>query len=142
MVSTSGSQLLPEDAVMTLIDRLLPVTTVLTPNLPEAQLILSKSGAPVSEPKSVDDLVSVTKSLQKLGPKYVLLKGGHLPFTKDKKVAADDTEKNLVINVLQGEGETIVMESQYLSAKNTHGTGCSLACRFMGLTAKTRFLDC
>ncbi|GME58465.1 hypothetical protein GTA08_BOTSDO05853 [Neofusicoccum parvum] len=69
MVSTSGAQLLPEDAVDTLITQLLPLTTLLTPNLPEAQLILKRAGKAVGEPKSMDDIVSMAKAVQALGPK-------------------------------------------------------------------------
>lgn len=128
MVSTSGSQLLPEDAVGTLIQQLLPLTTILTPNLPEAKLLLKTAGVSFKQPENVDDIAAIAKSIQNLGPKYVLLKGGHLPMTKGRLVSKDDADQDLVLNVLCGEGETVFIENNYLKSKNTHGTGCSLAC--------------
>ncbi|KAF2729047.1 hypothetical protein EJ04DRAFT_503080 [Polyplosphaeria fusca] len=127
MVSTSGSQLLPEEAVETLIKTLLPLTTILTPNLPEGKLLLKTAGINFKEPENVDDIVDLAKAIQGLGPKYVLLKGGHLPLTKGRLVSKEDAEKDMVLNVLYGDGKPILMETTYLRSKNTHGTGCSLA---------------
>lgn len=131
MVSTSGSQLLPEQAVDTLIQQLLPLTMVLTPNLPEAKLLLKTAGISFQEPENVDDIVSMAKSIQELGPKYVLLKGGHLPLTKGRLVSKDEADRDVVLNVLYGDGKATFMETDYLTSKNTHGTGCSLACELL-----------
>lgn len=130
MVSTSGSQLLAHEAVRELRESLLSLTTILTPNVPEARLILKDAGQEVREPQSVEELVNLAKLLQSLGPKYVLVKGGHLPFTKDGSVAQSDAQKAIVIDVLYGEGEVTKIETIYQRTKNTHGTGCSLACGF------------
>lgn len=130
MVSTSGAQLLPEDAVEILITRLLPVTTLLTPNLPEAQLILKCAGRPVGDPQSVDDIVSMARAVRELGPKNVLLKGGHVPLTKDGVVPTGEADRQIVLNVLVGEGKDVIFETAYLKSSNTHGTGCSLACKY------------
>jgi hydroxymethylpyrimidine kinase/phosphomethylpyrimidine kinase len=129
MVSTSGAILLPENAIDTLIQRLLPITTVLTPNLPEAKLLLKKVYGEYADPKSCDDLVQMAKELQKLGPKYVLLKGGHIPLTRDRKITKDEAEYHVVFNVLAGTDGVNTLESEYLNTRNTHGTGCSLACK-------------
>lgn len=131
MVSTSGSQLLPQEAARELREFLLPLATVLTPNVPEAKLLLSNAGSPVQDPQNVDDLVNLAKSVQSLGPKYVLVKGGHLPFKKDGTIANTDAEKELMIDVLFGEGSVTRIETKYQKSKNTHGTGCSLACEYM-----------
>lgn len=127
MISTSGSHLLPNDAVQTLIQELFPLTTVLTPNIPEAKLLLQTAGVQFQEPEDVEGIVALAKALQKLGPKYVLLKGGHLPFTKERMVARTEEEQALVLNVVYGEDKLMVVESDYLQSRNTHGTGCSLA---------------
>lgn len=127
MVSTSGSQLLPQAAIATLIDTLFPLTTVLTPNLPEAKLLLETAGVETKDPESIDDIVSMAKDLQGRGPKWVLVKGGHLPLTKAKRVSKDESEKDVVLNVLVGEGSVTLIESKYVKSRNTHGTGCSLA---------------
>lgn len=128
MVSTSGARLLPEDAIETLIAQLLPLTTLLTPNLPEAQLILQRAGKDFGEPKSVGDLVAMANAVRELGPKYVLLKGGHVPLTKERVVPTGDSGKHIVLNILVGGEENVILETGYLKSRNTHGTGCSLAC--------------
>lgn len=128
MVSTSGAQLLPEAAVKTLLSELLPLTKVLTPNLPEAKLLLREAGKSFEEPKNAKGMAAMAKALQELGPEYVLLKGGHLPLTKDRRISSDETEYHIIFNVLASKDETTVMESPYLKSNNTHGTGCSLAC--------------
>ena len=133
MVSTSGSHLLPESAISTLIDKLLPLATILTPNLPEAELLLKIAGEDTTSPKNIDDIVAMAKRIQKLGPKYVLLKGGHLPMTKRRLISKEEEEREIVLNVLVSQDQVTMMESEYLHSRNTHGTGCSLACR----TAKT-----
>lgn len=131
MVSTSGSQLLPQNAVRELREGLLPHATILTPNVPEAKLLLSDAGIPASDPQDVEGLTSVAKAVQNLGPRYVLLKGGHLPLKSDGTVAQTEDEKQVMIDVLYGDGKVTKIESAYLKSKNTHGTGCSLACKYI-----------
>lgn len=128
MISTSGSHLLPGDAVQELRKEILPQATVLTPNIPEALLLLSESGKPANDPKSVDDLIEIAKSVHSLGPRYVLVKGGHLPFKKDGNAAETDAERAVTIDILYGDGLATRIENVYQDTKNTHGTGCSLAC--------------
>ena len=129
MISTSGSHLLPESAISTLIEKLLPLTTILTPNLPEAELLLKIAGVDIRSPGNVDDIVAMAKRIQQLGPTYVLLKGGHLPLTKGRLVSKGEEEREIVLNVLVSQDEVAIMESEYLHSRNTHGTGCSLACK-------------
>ncbi|KAJ5081697.1 hypothetical protein NUU61_009961 [Penicillium alfredii] len=127
MVSTSGSQLLPEKAVKELRTKLLPLTTILTPNIPEAQLLLKDSGADVPEPTNRDELIQLAKRICSLGPKAVLLKGGHLPLTKDHKTAKTPEEATTVVDILFDGKSVTLFETEYLVSRNTHGTGCSLA---------------
>jgi len=129
MVATTGAQLLPHDAVQTLISELLPVTTILTPNISEAQLLAKEAGKSFNDIRSLDEMKKVAESIATLGPKYVLLKGGHLPLRKDGTVANGEADRHVVVNVLYGEGQTWVFESDYSESRNTHGTGCSLACK-------------
>lgn len=128
MISTSGSQLLPQEAVRELREQILPITTVLTPNVPEAKLLLSNAGKNVQDPNNVNDLIDYARILQSLGPKYVLVKGGHLPFKRDGNVAKTDAERHSVVDILYGESKVTRIETLYQNSKNTHGTGCSLAC--------------
>lgn len=127
MVSTSGSKLLPEKAVKELRTKLLPLTTILTPNIPEALLLLKDAGAEASEPKDLEGMVELAKKICSLGPKAVLLKGGHLPLTKDHKASQDPKEGTLVVDILFDGTTATLFETEFLVSKNTHGTGCSLA---------------
>lgn len=134
MISTSGSQLLPDQAVKTLADTLLPQATVLTPNIPEAKLlaqVIQDDAAP-GDIESVEDIEKMAEKIRSLGPKWVLLKGGHLPLTKDLTIAqpgVEGKEPRYVIDVLCGEGQIIRIQSDYQESQNTHGTGCTLACK-------------
>lgn len=127
MVSTSGAQLLPGDAVRNLRDKLLPMATLLTPNIPEATLLLRDADIQYKSPSGLDDLKALAKMVHQLGPRAVLLKGGHMPLTKEYTKAHRDEDMLLTVDILY-DGEThTVIESPYLRTKNTHGTGCSLA---------------
>lgn len=129
MVSTSGSQLLPQNAVRELREDLLPRATILTPNVPEAKLLLFDAGIPASDPQDVEGLIIMAKAVQTLGPRYVLLKGGHLPLKSDGSVAQTEDDRQLMVDILYGDGKVTKIETAYLKSKNTHGTGCSLACK-------------
>ncbi|KAJ6103623.1 Phosphomethylpyrimidine kinase type-1 [Penicillium sp. IBT 16267x] len=129
MVSTSGAQLLPEKAVKVLRTELLPITTILTPNIPEALLLLKDFGVEAPEPADLPGLIKLAKQICAMGPKAVLLKGGHLPLTKDLKTTQNPKDAITVIDILYDSvtGETSLFDTEYLISKNTHGTGCSLA---------------
>lgn len=130
MVSTSGSQLLPSTAIHKLRELLLPHTTILTPNLPEAKLLLSDAGKFVEEPKNLNDMTNIAKAVQSLGPKYVLLKGGHLPLQRDGTMATKEEEKELMVDIFYGERMITEIRTRYQKSRNTHGTGCSMAGEF------------
>ena len=127
MVATTGAQLLPEAAVKTLYKDLLPQTFLLTPNIPEANLIIKEAGRPPVEVHDLEGLKQLATSLHKLGVKYVLLKGGHIPLTADHQVAKAEADKQVVVNVLCGGNACEVIESPYQDSRNTHCTGYSLA---------------
>lgn len=133
MVSTSGSQLLAQESVRQLRESLLPITTILTPNVPEAQLILRDAGKEPQIPQNLHGMIALAKFLQSLGPQYVLVKGGHLPLKSDRTVATTEEDKAVVIDVLYGDGVVTEIETAYQNSKNTHGTGCSLACKSLTL---------
>ena len=107
MVSTSGHVLLEPDAEQALKDRLIPLATVLTPNMPEASRLV---GFPVDDER---DMEKAASRLIELGPQWVLLKGGHL------KTEAKD--------LLVRAGARVWFASPKIRSRNTHGTGCTLA---------------
>lgn len=127
MVATSGAQLLPGDAVKNLRDLLLPMTSLLTPNIPEATLLLRDADIQYKSPSSLEDLKALAKMVHSLGPKAILLKGGHMPLTKEYVKGETEEEKSITVDILYDGNDYTIIESRYLSSKNTHGTGCSLA---------------
>lgn len=129
MVSTSGAQLLPEKAVKVLCTEVLPLTTICTPNIPEANLMLQKCGKRPVQIRNLDDLKTLAAEVHSLGPQYVLLKGGHCPLTTDYNVALNEADKRIITNVLFGGDSVDVIEFPYQKTRHTHGTGCSLACK-------------
>lgn len=133
MVSTSGAQLLPNEALRCLREKLLPLATVLTPNIPEAVLLLQDAGEEVQHPERLADIIELAKAVHRLGPTYVLVKGGHLPLGPDHTVSHGNTEKRSVVDVLYDGENTILLETDFSNSKNTHGTGCSLACMCLQL---------
>lgn len=121
MVATSGSELIKTDAVQTLIEKLLPIATVITPNIPEAEVL---SGEKIH---SKDDMLNVSKSI---GDKYgcaVLLKGGH---------SINDAN-----DLLYSNGSFKWFEGKRINNPNTHGTGCTLSSAIASNLAKGYSLD-
>jgi hydroxymethylpyrimidine kinase/phosphomethylpyrimidine kinase len=127
MVSTSGDQLLPSDAVRTLREKLLPMTSVLTPNVQETLLLLRDAGHTVDEPISLDEAKALAEKVWSLGSRAVLLKGGHLPLTREYMKPLSAADAAVVVDILFDGITFTLIEAEYSASKNTHGTGCSLA---------------
>jgi hydroxymethylpyrimidine/phosphomethylpyrimidine kinase len=109
MIAKGGDRLLAEDATDLLRRRLLPLASVLTPNLPEAARLLG-----VPEPTTQDAMPAVAAALRALGPQAVLLKGGHLP---------GQASPDLLVSAA---GEDWLPAAR-ITTDNTHGTGCTLS---------------
>ena len=109
MVAKSGDRLLSADAIASLRSKLLPMTDLLTPNIPEAAELLSCEEADIT-----DDLASSAQEILALGPKAVLLKGGHIAGAT-------------VVDTLVHAGGVRYFESKRINTCNTHGTGCTLS---------------
>lgn len=112
MVSTSGHRLLEVDAVAAVRERLLPVADLITPNLPEAALLLGDDVAEAQTPAQMRDQA---RELIARGARAVLLKGGH---------AADGDVADILITA---DGEIAEFSHPRISTPNTHGTGCTLS---------------
>ena len=109
MVATSGDRLMAADTVDVLVQELFPLTTVITPNLDEAALLLGRA---IDGADALDEAAS---ALLALGAPAVLLKGGHLPG-------------DLVIDVLAlAGGGRLRLQSPRIPTHNGHGTGCTLS---------------
>ncbi len=109
MVAKGGDRLLAPEAVTALRDRLMPMASVITPNLPEAADLLERDAAP-----SRDAMAAQAQALLALGPAAVLLKGGHL---------ADGHSPDLLFTK---DGSRWI-EAPRHATRNTHGTGCTLS---------------
>ena len=107
MVATSGSSLMRADALHALIHELLPLATLVTPNIPEAQVL---SGMTI---ESKDDMIMAAKKISEACHCAVLLKGGH---------SVNDANDLLYAN-----GETMWFTGKRIDNPNTHGTGCTLS---------------
>ncbi|KAF8468932.1 Phosphomethylpyrimidine kinase-domain-containing protein [Kalaharituber pfeilii] len=141
MISTSNHQLLPDSAISTYITELLPITFLLTPNIPEAKRLLSLD--PSLDINTLDQCISMAKRIRdELGPKNVLVKGGHLPFKKTAvegekdgngnqkyvyTAAREIGEKRVSVDVYYDGQEVTLVEVEWVDTRCTHGTGCSLA---------------
>ena len=116
MVATSGSALMKNEAIQTLIDELLPMSTLVTPNIPEAQIL---SGLDI---QSEDDMA---EAATKIGDTYhcaVLIKGGH--------------NVNDANDLLYAGGEMLWFHGKRIDNPNTHGTGCTLSSAIAANLAK------
>ena len=109
MISTSGSKLLEDDAIRTIMDELFPKATLLTPNIPETEYL---SGIKINNEA---DILCAARKLQEKGCKAILIKGGHIPGV--------ETVDRLFIN----ENNPICLVSPTVETFNTHGTGCTLS---------------
>jgi hydroxymethylpyrimidine/phosphomethylpyrimidine kinase len=113
MVATSGDRLMREDAVSILKERLIPLSTLLTPNIPEAEVL---SGQKIIHP---EDMPCVALRILEYGCKGVLIKGGHLEgVTKQDYLLYKDADGNL---------RERLFSFDTINTPNTHGTGCTLS---------------
>lgn len=107
MVSKSGYSLMNPNSVETLIKELIPIVSVVTPNIPEAEIIAN------IKIETISDMEKAAKIIYNMGPKNVLIKGGHL--------TGDATD------VLYDGKNFVYLKNERINTKNTHGTGCTLS---------------
>ncbi|GIW45144.1 MAG: hydroxymethylpyrimidine/phosphomethylpyrimidine kinase [Candidatus Binatia bacterium] len=117
MVAQTGARLLEPDAVDALRRRLLPLATVVTPNVPEAEALL---GYPI---ESVDDMRRAAHAFVEMGAASCLIKGGHLPSERATDVFHDGRQ-------------CVVLDTPRLPTPHTHGTGCQLSAAIVAGLAK------
>ncbi len=110
MVAKSGDRLLREEAVGALRERLLPLATLITPNLPEAGVLLG-----IEPARDQAGMTRMAKALREIGPRAVLVKGGHLEGPQSIDVLDD------------GSGEAEVLVAPRIATSHSHGTGCTLS---------------
>lgn len=121
MVATSGSRLISETAIDILKTQLLPMATVITPNIPEAEVLAEM------EIRSEDDMVEAAKKIHEMYHCAVLCKGGH--------------SLNDANDLLYQDGEATWFHGKRISNPNTHGTGCTLSSAIASNLAKGYSLE-
>ena len=117
MVAKGGARLINQSAIKTLKDKLIKQAYLITPNIPEAE-VLTKTKI-----KSLEDMIYAANILMKFGVRNVLLKGGH----RKSKYMED---------VLLNRKEIKIFKNKKIKTRNTHGTGCTLS------SAIATFLSC
>lgn len=105
MVSKSGAPLLQPSAIESLKKDLLPHATIVTPNVPEAEVLTNRK---ISTPEDAEE---AARMISAMGPTVVIIKGGHL--------------EGPAIDLVYADGTFIPMEGERIDTKNTHGTGCT-----------------
>ena len=108
MVATSGARLMQDDAVGVFTERLMPLATLLTPNVPEAEVL---SGISINDKSSMDNAARI---IQDRGCKALLIKGGHIEGRK-------------IDRLYTSMGREREYEAANVATRNTHGTGCTLS---------------
>jgi len=106
--SKHGDPLLRPDALQALKERLAPLATVITPNLGEVKLLCGV------EVRGREDMLAAARAMHELGPRWVLIKGGHLP-------GGD------AVDLLFDGSDAVELTAPRLATPHTHGTGCTLA---------------
>ena len=117
MVAKGGHRLISNSSVNYLRKKLLPYALLVTPNIPEAETLIKK------KIKTLDDMIEAGKEILKLGPKFVLLKGGHV-------------DKSFVEDVLISKNSLKIFKNKKIKTKNTHGTGCTLSSAIASFISK------
>jgi hydroxymethylpyrimidine/phosphomethylpyrimidine kinase len=108
MIAKSGDALLQPTAVRTLVKRLLPLALIVTPNIPEAEVL---SGKHITDAASEEEAARI---INRLGPKYVVIKGGH-------------RESDDAVDLVYDGASFERIGGPRISTRNTHGTGCTFS---------------
>ncbi|OIJ20267.1 bifunctional hydroxymethylpyrimidine kinase/phosphomethylpyrimidine kinase [Anaerobacillus alkalidiazotrophicus] len=124
MIAKGGAPLLQKQAMNALKTRLLPLATVVTPNIPEACEILG-----LSTIETLKEMEEAALEIQKIGPKYVVLKGGHLEGS------------NKAIDILFDGENYHYFETKRIDTIHTHGTGCTFAAAITAELAKNHSIE-
>lgn len=119
MIAKGGSALLQREAVSALTRKLLPLSLLITPNIPEAELL---AGMAI---RSLADREEAARRLSGMGSRYVVIKGGH-----------DTADTDQVVDLLYDGRSFTYMESKRIETRHTHGTGCTYSAAVTAMLAQ------
>ncbi len=108
MIAKGGAKLINNESIKHLKKLLIPMCTLVTPNIPEAEVLTG------SQILCKEDMIKAAKKIINMGAKNVLLKGGHL-------------KKKMIFDILATKKEIKIFRKKKILTKNTHGTGCTLS---------------
>jgi hydroxymethylpyrimidine kinase/phosphomethylpyrimidine kinase len=108
MVAKGGQRLISNSSINFLREKLFPYALLVTPNIPEAEALINK------KIKTSEDIIKAGKKILKFGPKFVLIKGGHI-------------NQSIIEDVLISKNNIKIFRNKKIKTKNTHGTGCTLS---------------
>lgn len=119
--STSGYDLIDDDALACLVQELLPLARILTPNIPEAERLAGFSV--IGE----EGMRRAARRIRELGARAVLIKGGHLELRGEGEGERKAASGTSVPDLLDDEGRVTIFRGERIESSSTHGTGCTLA---------------
>ena len=119
--STSGYDLIDDEALHALVTDLLPLARLLTPNIPEAERITGLSI------RDEEGMRRAAQMMREMGARAVLVKGGHLKSKDDDGRRKAEGGKASAVDVLDDEGRVTWFREEFIETTSTHGTGCTLA---------------
>ena len=108
MVAKGGAKLIDYEAIMLLKNQLIKKVTLITPNIPEAEILTA------TKIKTKEDMIFAASKLIQLGAKNVFIKGGHL-------------KSKVVLDIFINKKEIKIIKNKRIATSNTHGTGCTLS---------------
>jgi hydroxymethylpyrimidine/phosphomethylpyrimidine kinase len=134
MVASTGKALVADQCVDAYRTHLLPHALLVTPNLWEAALLVD---VPAAEVRDVEAMVELARQIHRLGPTWVLVKGGHLPGVEREGASSGSSHAAAgVPDVLFDGFEVSVLTGARVETSNTHGTGCSLSAAIVAHLAR------
>ena len=124
MLAQSGDRLLQDDAVGAIREHLMPLTDVVTPNLPEAEVLV---GRPI---RALEDMQAAARELAGCGGRAVLIKGGH----------REDADSTDVLYLKDGD-RMVAIPGERIPTRNNHGTGCTLSSAIAAYLARGETIE-
>ena len=122
MIAKGGTRLINNNSIKYLKKLLIPLCKVITPNIPEAEVLTGYSIL------NKEDMIKAAKKIITMGAKNVLLKGGHL-------------KNKMIFDILVSKNKTTVFRKRKIKTKNTHGTGCTLSSALATCLSQKKNID-